>query len=91
MVHKIERKEQAWKKSLRAVADNPDWIFENMNAIEKELKYDNPNISYLREKHAHIGEWIDEIEKFHSRKGFTVGDFPQKNVKIKVIKDLKNW
>ena len=87
MVHKIVKKEQSWKKSLREVADNPNWIFENLDAIKKELNYDNPNISYLREKHRHIGEWIDEIEKFHWKKhGYVAGDFPQGNIIIKEIK-----
>lgn len=72
MVHKI-KKEQAWKTSLRKVADNPDWIFVNLNAIKKELQYDNPSIAYLKEKHRNVGEWIDEIAKFHK---FTIGDFP---------------
>lgn len=86
-MHKRKAKEQAWKQSLRAVADNPDWIFENLHAIEKELQYDNPSIAYLREKHRHIGEWIDEIEKFHwGKRGYVVGDFPQSSVTIKKIK-----
>jgi hypothetical protein len=64
MVHKIvQQKEPAWKTSLRDVADNPDWIFDNMDAMKKELNHDNPDMSYLREKYRHIGEWLDEIEK----------------------------
>jgi len=60
------RRDLAWKKSLREVADNPDWIFVNLSALRKELiENDNPSIAYLREKHKLIGDWIDEIEKFH--------------------------
>jgi hypothetical protein len=58
-------KELEWKRSLRSVADNPDYIFEEMKGMSKELHHNNPSIEYLREKHRHIGQWIDEIEKFH--------------------------
>lgn len=67
MVHKI-KKEPAWKTSLRNVADNPDFIIWEMEALEKELQKDNPDPRYLREKHRHIGDWIEEIEKFHFKK-----------------------
>ena len=63
-----EGKEPAWKKSLRDVADNPDWIFEQMDAIKKELEKDNPSIDYLKAKHKEVGVWIGEIEKFHKVK-----------------------
>jgi hypothetical protein len=62
-------KELAWRKSLREVADNPDFIFIEMEGLKKELETkDDPDISYLKEKHRHIGQWIDEIEKFHFKK-----------------------
>jgi hypothetical protein len=39
-----------------------------MEGLKKELEtHDDPDIGYLKEKHRHIGEWIDEIAKFHKR------------------------
>jgi len=67
MVHKT--KIPLWKKSLKEVADNPDYIFEEMDALKKELKYDNPDPSYMKEKVRHIDQWVDEIAKFHTSKG----------------------
>jgi hypothetical protein len=57
-----------WKKDLRAVADNPNFIEENIKAIKKELKHNYPQPSYLREKTRNINTWIDEIEKFNTPK-----------------------
>lgn len=67
------RKERlvAWKQSLKVVADNPNYIEENIAAIQMELKKDNPDIGYLREKTRRINEWIDEIAKFHKVIRFT--------------------
>lgn len=73
MVHTRKKKEQAWKQSLRDVADNPNWIYQQMESIKLELEKDNPDPSYLREKHKHLGEWIDEIDKFHTKKVGRVG------------------
>ena len=70
MVHKSKKKEPAWKQSLRKVADNPDWIYNYLDAIRKELNKDDPSISYMKEKVRKLDEWIDEIDKFHwKRKG----------------------
>lgn len=63
------KKELAWKKSLRMVGDNPDHIYDYWKAIEKELKLNNPDISYLKEKANGIQNWIDEIKKSHWEKG----------------------
>jgi hypothetical protein len=68
MPHKIAKREPAWKQSLRDVADNPDYIFWEMEGLQKELTLDHPSTVYLKEKHRHIGVWIDEIDKFHNRK-----------------------
>ena len=70
MVHKRKFKDDlAWKKSLREVADNPDWIFTNLDAIEKELQTKNhPDLNYLRSKVSNVNDWFDEIEKFHFKK-----------------------
>lgn len=64
----MEEKKLAWKKSLEAVADNPDYIFYEMEGLKKELGHDDPDVGYMREKLRHIGQWIDEIEKFHFKK-----------------------
>jgi len=64
----MEEKKLAWKKSLEEVGDNPDYIFSEMRGLEMELGHNDPDIAYLREKHRHIGQWIDEIEKFHFKK-----------------------
>jgi len=61
----------AWKQSLKAVHDNPHYIEWNINAMEKELQKDNPDVGYLRQKVQNISEWIDEIEKFHKVIRFT--------------------
>jgi mRNA-degrading endonuclease YafQ of YafQ-DinJ toxin-antitoxin module len=57
-----------WKKDLKAVADNPNFIEENIKAIKKELKHNYPQPRYLREKVRNINTWIDEIEKFNTPK-----------------------
>jgi len=62
-------KEPAWKQSLRDVADNPDYIFQEMDALRKELQKDNPDPAYMMEKARHIQQWIEEISKFHTSKG----------------------
>lgn len=65
MVHKIiKTRELAWKTGLRSRADNPDYIFDEMNALKKELGQDHPHADYMREKVRHISKWVDEIEKF---------------------------
>jgi len=51
-----------WKKDLKAVMDNPDYIEEKIGAIQKELKKENPNTDYLREKVRSINHWLDEID-----------------------------
>jgi len=56
---------RAWKKSLRKVHDNPDYIELQVKAIMKELRKNNPDTNYLREKTKHIDDWLDEIDKFH--------------------------
>jgi hypothetical protein len=57
--------ERAWMRSLRGVGDNPHYIFDQMNAMKKELETrDNPDTGYLREKNRKISSWIDEIDKF---------------------------
>lgn len=58
-------KGKSWRKSLSEVADNPDWIKMNIEAIETELQYNNPDTAYLRQKLKNISTWIDEIDKFH--------------------------
>lgn len=61
----MTKKMLAWKKSLKAVADNPDYIEWNIEAIQKELELQNPDTAYLRQKAKNILLWIDEINKFH--------------------------
>jgi hypothetical protein len=58
----MAKKEPAWKKSLREVSDNPNHIYDYWKSIDLELKHDNPDISYLREKANGIQTWITEIE-----------------------------
>lgn len=68
----LKKQEPLWKQSLKEVADNPDYIFQEMDAIKDELKMDNPDPSYMKEKVRHINDWIDEIAKFHTAKGIAV-------------------
>lgn len=58
----------SWRTSLKKVADNPEWIEMNLNAMLKELKMNNPDTAYLREKMRHIDDWIKEIDKFHYKR-----------------------
>jgi hypothetical protein len=57
-----------WKKDLKAVLDNPDYIEEKIEAIQKELTHENPNTNYLREKVASINKWLGEIDLARKRK-----------------------
>lgn len=56
-----------WKKNLKAVGDNPNYIEDKIASIQKELKKDRPWTPYLREKAEKILEWIDEIELAEKR------------------------
>jgi hypothetical protein len=66
------QKNPLWRESLCKVADNPDFIFINMDAIKKELRYDNPDVGYMKEKVKNIEKWIDEIWKFHYQEGKSI-------------------
>jgi hypothetical protein len=48
--------------------DNPDYIEEKIEAIQKELTHENPNTNYLREKVTSINKWLGEIDLARKRK-----------------------
>ena len=39
-----------WKKTCKKKGTNPDWVYQQIRAIEHELKKDNPDLNYLLEK-----------------------------------------
>jgi hypothetical protein len=47
--------------------DNPNYIEEQMVAINKELKEENPDTSYLREKIEKMERWTHEIDLAEKR------------------------
>jgi len=55
-----------WKKKLKEVADNPNYIEQNIKAIQKELKKQHPDTAYMRQKVRNIELWLGEIDKFAS-------------------------
>ena len=59
----------AWKASLKAVGDNPDYIEEKISAIQKALNKNDPDTGYIREKVDSIRKWLYEIDQFHQRSG----------------------
>jgi hypothetical protein len=58
-----------WKRNLKAVMDNPNYIEEKIGAIQKELQKNDPNTDYLREKVKLIEKWLDEIDLAKKRFG----------------------
>lgn len=57
---------KVWQNKLKKVGDNPNYIFDQLDAMKTELKSrDRPDPGYLREKSKKISTWIDEIEKFN--------------------------
>jgi hypothetical protein len=67
MTTQNDRYKLKWKKNLKAVGDNANWIEQNMVAIAKELKKSQPDTGYLRSKVKNIGEWLDEIDLANRR------------------------
>ena len=65
---------------MKSVADNPDWIRINLDAMNKELNQDHPDPAYLREKMRHIEDWIKEIEKFAYGRGISPEGFVRKKL-----------
>ena len=59
-----KKRAKNWKAALRAVGDNPDYIFQQIEALKKELKKDYPYVPYLYEKVRNINKWVGEIDKF---------------------------
>lgn len=57
----------AWKRELKDVMDNPDYIEEKMKAMKAMLKRQHPDTAYLREKIAQMNEWTHEIDLAHKR------------------------
>jgi len=51
-----------WKQELQAVMDNPDYIEENIKAVQEELKHERPNTEYLRSKIRNMELWTHEID-----------------------------
>lgn len=51
-----------WKAELKAVGDNPNYIEEQIKAIQLELKLNRPNTSYLASKVNNINVWLVEID-----------------------------
>ena len=51
-----------WKKNLKAVGDNAQYIEQNMVAIANELKKNDPDTKYLHSKVRNIGDWLHEID-----------------------------
>jgi hypothetical protein len=51
-----------WKRQLKNIHDNPNYIEENIKAIQHELKNNQPSTAYLRQKVNNIELWISEIE-----------------------------
>jgi hypothetical protein len=84
MVHRV-KKEPAWKQSLREVADNPEYIYQEMEALKKELEMNNPDPSYMKEKVRHIDQWVEEIAKFHTTKGI-YNPKTKKFVKLRLVR-----
>lgn len=56
-----------WKKNLKRVGDNANYIELNIYAITKELKKNNPDTKYLRSKVNSINEWLGEIDLARER------------------------
>jgi len=57
----------AWKKELKAVMDNPDYIEWQMRDIKENLKRQHPDTHLLRESIRHMNEWTHEIDLAHNR------------------------
>jgi len=62
-----KRYRQQWKNNLKAVGDNACYIEQNMVAIAKELKSNQPDTRYLKSKVRSIDKWLDEIDLANER------------------------
>lgn len=56
-----------WKKQLSAIADNPDYIEQNIKAIQIELQHQHPDTKYLASKVRNIKTWLGEIDLARER------------------------
>lgn len=56
-----------WKRNLKVIGSNPDYIELNIKAIQKELKKEQPDTSYLSSKISNIKLWLSEIDLANQR------------------------
>jgi len=69
MTEQKNKYRKQWKRNLKAVGDNACYIEQNIFAIAKELKKNDPDTKYLGSKVKNIQKWLHEIDLAKTRAG----------------------